>query len=391
MIHLRAHAASTHLSEPLPRALWRIEHHPPDGGQDDALARNGAAVRVDPDAEAPAGFGLYLTNPGMPAADAPKPALELPPEMDYLSSGDVLRITPDGHDLRVLWRVTSAHNSILLTERCDNYCLMCSQPPRDRDDSWLLDEANELLGLLPATTPSLTFTGGEPTLYGQAFLDLLRGYTLHMPEAHVHILSNGRRFADQNFTAAYAQASTPNVMVAIPIYGAEPSLHDYIVQADGAFTETIAGIVNLAEYRQHVEIRVVLQKHTVPALIEIALFITRNLPFVDRVALMGLEPTGLARVNEEEVWIDPYDYRETLAEATHLLDSQRIPTLIYNHQHCVLDEYVRPFAVRSISDWKNDYDPRCDPCTVRTDCCGFFTTGNRRVSSHIHPIARVEV
>ena len=38
---------------------------------------------------------------------------------------------------------------------------------------------------------------------------------------------------------------------------------------------------------------------------DIADFIVRNLPFVERVALMGLEITGLTRANLEELWIDP--------------------------------------------------------------------------------------
>ena len=31
------------------------------------------------------------------------------------------------------------------------------------------------------------------------------------------------------------------MMVGIPIYGAEPARHDYVVQAEGAFNETIRG------------------------------------------------------------------------------------------------------------------------------------------------------
>ena len=46
-----------------------------------------------------------------------------------------------------------------------------------------------------------------------------------------------------------------------------------------------------------IEIRVVLHKQTAPAPAEIAEFIARNLPFVEQVALMGLEMIGFARAN----------------------------------------------------------------------------------------------
>ena len=33
--------------------------------------------------------------------------------------------------------------------------------------------------------------------------------------------------------------------------------------------------------------------------------------------------------------------------------------MIYNHQLCLIDRRVWPFAVKSISDWKNEYHPEC--------------------------------
>ena len=81
----------------------------------------------------------------------------------------------------------------------------------------------------------------------------------------------------------------------------------------------------------------VVQRHTVPVLPELAVFITRNLPFVDQVALLGLEMTGLARPNSAEVWIDPVEYQAQLMDATFTLAAAGIVTKIFNHQLCVLD------------------------------------------------------
>ena len=173
------------------------------------------------------------------------------------------------------------------------------------------------------------------------------------PWLQLHLLSNGRRFADISFARRYAQVGHADIMAGIPVYGPEPSLHDYIVQADGAFEETIHGILNLAALEQQVEIRIVVQQHTVPVLPELAVFITRNLPFVDQVALMGLEILGLARPNFAEVWVDPADYQPQLLEATRTLTGAHIATKIYNHQLCVLDQRLWPYAVRSISDCRN--------------------------------------
>ncbi len=381
MITLRGRSLGFDLDGPLARAVWLIVDRRSLSPQ-----RHGRAYLVDPGEAPPEGFDLYLVK-DLDQVPEGKPWIGLTPLLRYLSAGDVISCSQTGEHVRVLWRRNSPANSVLLTERCDNYCLMCSQPPKEREDDWLLDNARELIRLLPTSTPGIGFTGGEPTIYGDRLIELLGLCRNLLPEAGVHVLSNGRRFADYGFASAWAGVRNPRMMVGIPIYGAEPALHDYVVQAEGAFDETVRGIVNLGEVRQRIEIRVVIHKQTAPALPEIAEFIARNLPFVEQVALMGLEMTGFARANMEEIWIDPVDYQPELREAVSLLARRRIKTMIYNHQLCLLDRELWPFAVRSISDWKNEYHPECLKCSVKEDCGGFFFSAKYKFSEKIRAVA----
>ena len=214
---------------------------------------------ADDESELPEGFDLYLlrSRAGGPQREN---AVRLPAELDYLSGGDVVAVSVDGQRIRVLWRHRSHQNSVLLTERCNHYCLMCSQPPKTALDDHLLAQAFELVRLLPRDVTEIGFTGGEPTLYGSELIELLRLCRNLHPEAQVHVLSNGTRFADPQYAAAWGAIENPNMMVGIPIYGAEPTRHDYVVQAEGAFNETIPGILNLAQVGARIEIRVVLHK-----------------------------------------------------------------------------------------------------------------------------------
>jgi His-Xaa-Ser system radical SAM maturase HxsC len=342
------------------------------------------ACLIDGESAVACGHRVYLTR--HPDTRAPGPAIQLPPELGHLAAGDIISISADGRRVTVLWKGTATHNSILLTEQCDNYCLMCSQPPKDREDSWLFDRAKRIIDLLPPSARSIGLTGGEPTLHADALINLLEHCHLTAPGLQLHLLSNGRRFADTEFSRRYAQIDHADIMAGIPVYAPEPGLHDFIVQAPGAFEETIHGLLNLAALGQRIEIRVVIQRHNVPVLGELAVFIARNLPFVDQVALMGLEMTGLARPNYADVWIDPADYQPQLLGATRTLADARILTKIYNHQLCVLDKQLWPYAVRSISDWKNDYLDLCDPCSLKHACGGVFTTSGNRLSRHLQPV-----
>lgn len=386
MIPLWGRSSYVNFSEPQERTVWLL------------TGRDGLAREIEPDALAylvepdepephlPPGFSLYITRSGRRLENDILPSIELPAQLDHLSPGDILSVSTDGTRLRVKWRARSRQNSILLTERCDNYCLMCSQPPKERADSWLLDEAIEVLCLLSPDTRQICFTGGEPTLYGNDFLGLLVLCRELIPQAGIHILSNGRRFADFEFASGYADVDNPEMMVGIPVYGCEPAQHDYVVQAHGAFDDTIRGILNLGRLNQRIEIRVVIHKQTADVLVEIAEFIARNLPFVEQVALMGLEMMGFARANVDTVWIDPIEYRDALTQAVTLLDRKGLRTMVYNHQLCLIDREIWPWAVKSISDWKNEYHDACQDCSVLDACGGFFSSAAFRMSDHIRAI-----
>jgi hypothetical protein len=110
------------------------------------------------------------------------------------------------------------------------------------------------------------------------------------------------------------------------------------------------------------------------------------LPFVDHVALMGLENTGFAIANDTLLWIDPIDYRRELAEAVDVLTGSKVRVLVYNLPRCVLAPSVWPYAVQSISDWKNGFVAGCDRCDEKPRCSGFFTTGRPHYSRGIQPI-----
>ncbi|WP_376704473.1 His-Xaa-Ser system radical SAM maturase HxsC [Mesorhizobium sp. ISC25] len=312
-----------------------------------------------------------------------KHLIVLPDHFGYLGDGDVIRFVPGRNAIRVLFRVTASANYFLLTERCNHYCLMCSQPPKDIDDSWLAVEMQQLLPLLPASTPFLGLTGGEPTLLGEDFFDLLSAVKTLLPDTAVHILSNGRAFQDFEFASRYARLDHRQLSLGIPLYSIDPEVHDYVVQSRGAFDETVKGVLNLGALGQKVEIRVVVHKQTCQGLLELSEFIFRNLTFVDHVTFMGLEITGFTRANMDKLWIDPFEYREELRSAVQFLAAAKMNVSVYNHQLCVIDPSIHRYARQSISDWKNEYLDECSNCSRRGECGGFFSSSKLAHSAHI--------
>jgi His-Xaa-Ser system radical SAM maturase HxsC len=261
---------------------------------------------------------------------------------------------------------------------------MCSQPPKPHDDPWLVDDLERAIPLIPPDAAELGISGGEPALLGDRLVGLLRSMRDHLPRTAVHVLSNGRRLSDPTFARAVVEVRHPDLMLGIPLYADLPELHDYVVQANGAFNETVRGILNLKRARVRVEVRFVIHRDTFERLPDFARFLARNLTFVDHVALMGLELIGFARSSVETLWVDPIDYRRELASAVTTLDRAGMAVSIFNHQLCALDRQLWSFARKSVSDWKNLYFDECSGCAQRDACGGFFASSTLRRSRGIH-------
>ncbi|CAG9298108.1 His-Xaa-Ser system radical SAM maturase HxsC [Celerinatantimonas diazotrophica] len=299
--------------------------------------------------------------------------LEFP---NAIASGDVIVISLKR--INVLYRRSSHSNLLFVTERCDHRCIMCSQPPKEIDDTWRINECHQLIELIDDDTTTLGVSGGEPTLLGDELLKLIQHAKDTLPKTSLHILTNGCAFEDFTYVSKIQTLAHPHIIWGIPIYGATPQHHDYHTQVTGSFNQTIHGLYNLGHAKQHIELRIVLTQHVVKHIEDIAEFITRNLAFVETVAFMGIEPTGFARTNYQQVWCELTDYQCSLSDSVKRLQSNGIHTALYNIPLCHLPETLHPIAAQSISEWKNTYRDECNSCEKISQCSGFFQSHRQR-------------
>ncbi|WP_316834422.1 His-Xaa-Ser system radical SAM maturase HxsC [Pedobacter nutrimenti] len=333
-------------------------------------------------------FEAVLTNLDVVGLELKKASVHGVTTFDHLMDNDIVSVTSDGL-IQTIYRVGSHQNFILATERCNSNCLMCSQPPKDRNDIFGLHYIHQkMIPLIPKDCPEIGITGGEPTLMGGLFFDMLAQIKQELPDSEVHCLTNGRSFAWKNVADRLGELNMDRLMLGIPLYSDYYQIHDYVVQAKDAFNQTVQGLYNLALNNQRIEIRVVLQKQSIGRLVKLAKYIYRNLPFVEHVTFMGLEFQGYTPFNIDKLWIDPVDYMEELGEACEFLSERGMNVSIYNSQLCLVPEYLWKFCRRSISDWKNIYLEECVECGVKEQCGGLFASGQKMHSQYIR---RIEV
>jgi His-Xaa-Ser system radical SAM maturase HxsC len=242
------------------------------------------------------------------------------------------------------------------------------------------------LSLIETPPKFLCITGGEPTLLGDGLIQILAEIRNCLPGTSVQMLTNGRSYKDAAFAAKVASVKHPQFVSAIPLYADIAGVHDYIVQATGAFDETVEGLYNAAEAGLVIEIRIVLHKQSIPRLLQLAEFIYRNFPFAAHIAFMGMEHMGYVKKNWDLLWMDPVDYMPVLEEAVTFLWQRRMNVSIYNLQLCLLPRSLWQVGRKSISDFKNEYVEECNGCSQREHCAGLFTSQVSRYSAHLKRI-----
>ena len=309
--------------------------------------------------------------------------------LDFLKDGYVVAIESTTGFTRVLYRHDSRFNTVFATDDCNSNCLMCSQPPKKVDESEIVECHLRHIDLIPNIPERFGITGGEPTLLGDGLVRVLTRLKERFPDTPLLMLSNGRMYSYEDLVQKIANVGNPNFTTAIPLYASTAPEHDFVVQSKGAFDQTIQGLYNAARYGLKIEIRVVLHKQTIPGLLDLMEFIYRNLPFVDHVALMGLENMGYVKKNWEMLWIDPLDYAETLEKAVKFMWYRQIHVSVYNLPLCLVPREIWSFARQSISDYKNIYLDECNQCTVQPHCSGLFQSGETRHSRGIKAITDV--
>lgn len=291
--------------------------------------------------------------------------------VEHFIDGDIAFVNSRGGIRIVLSRLAN-HNTLLVTERCDNLCLFCSQPPKTRDDSWLFKQA--AFALIEFKYHGMIgITGGEPLLYGEEMLKFLEIIAEESPNTGLHILTNGRKLSDSSFVKELAdKCNKINITLGIPLYSCIEGEHDLLVNAEGAYRDTVIGIINAGNLGIPVEVRVIPTCKNLDRLVDTVDFITRVFSNIVQVSIMNLEPTGWAKHNWNDLYVPPSDYQDILRAA--ILSARRagLGIRLFNYPLCHLDDELKSYSVQSISDWKNYYPDECRDCSLRSSCTGYF-------------------
>lgn len=297
--------------------------------------------------------------------------------------GDILLVHPDSQRAERIFRRGSLHNTLLVTERCDQLCVMCSQPPKkthvDRFDYFeqacLKCEPNSLIGI----------SGGEPTLYKEELFSLVERTIEARPDVEFHILTNGQHFTSSDLQRLKGPAFR-SVIWGIPIYAADGDLHDNIVGKENAYQRLLESFAFLIRAGARVELRTVVLTTNIVQLPALSGFITDFLQFIECWSIMQLENIGFAKNRWASLYWDHCSDFRHISHSIDIVQQHGIDVRLFNFPSCTVPLNYRHLAPPSISDWKRKYDEACEFCSAKDGCSGFFEWHPRKDMNGITPL-----
>lgn len=283
--------------------------------------------------------------------------------------GDVLLVNPRRGVADRLVRASSPHNTFLVTERCDQLCVMCSQPPKAHHVDMF--PHFETAALLAPEGATIGISGGEPTLYKEELLNFLERTMEKRQDLRFHILTNGQHFEEADMSTMRS-LERERIILGVPLYASKPEVHDEIVGKEGAHSRLMESLGFLCRAGAQVELRTVLMDPNAFGLPALARFITTTLPFVQTWAIMQLESIGYARQNWQRLFYDSSVGFDVIGRALDLVRSRGIDAQLYNFPLCTVPAAYRHLSPPTISDWKRAYLDECQGCAIQGRCGGFF-------------------
>jgi len=166
---------------------------------------------------------------------------------------------------------------IALTYGCQARCRFCyaSAPDRARSvEEMRPDEVEAVIDriALEAHCPSLSFSGGEPTLDPALARYIARAKSRGL---RVNLITNGIKCADRTFCESLSEAGLDSAQVSLE--AGSGTLHDEIVGRPGAFDATVSGVRELRRAGIHTHTNTTICGVNKGRLAELVEFVAREL------------------------------------------------------------------------------------------------------------------
>ncbi|MBU1500324.1 radical SAM protein [Patescibacteria group bacterium] len=265
---------------------------------------------------------------------------------------------------------------IAIWNRCNNHCLMCSNPfifQLENSDLYSFENLKKRWANRKFKPHEpLCLTGGEPTIHPD-FFKIVRWLHTQYPKNKIVIASNSRMFYYKNFTKNLFKIN--NLDLEIAVHGYDEKTHDFITRTKGSFKQTIEGIHNILRFKndlQELEIRIIITKFTYKNLDKILAFIKNEFDIkqIRDIVLIFIEMEGQAKDNLNIVEITYKEVMKYLPQVVTKWSSIINDLRLYHFPLCTLPPELWPYSWRTLKGEEVMFLSCCHKCPFKKYCLG---------------------
>lgn len=237
-----------------------------------------------------------------------------------------------------------------LTEFCPNHCLACPCESSSRCSARELPLERISDDIFRMETDGgidrLILSGGEPTCHGQ-FLAVME--FLGKRAFPVSLTTTSERFADTEFLRAVLDVFPANrLSVTTALHSFDPKVHDAMTRTPGSFQRWLGGLLALEAADVSTTLKHLLSRPTIDALPQFVAEYCRRFAPATPLYLCGLDFSGMAARNREQVFLSYPEIRARLQPALDVVLERRTEgdvrqVWVLDLPLCTLDEPYHNF------------------------------------------------
>ncbi len=290
---------------------------------------------------------------------------------------------------------------IQVTRRCNQRCIICSNPPTERRLSLTMAK-HKIDEIKKEGGEGVIITGGEPTLYKD-----LTGLITYACAKGVmpRIITNGQRMADFGYAESLKDAGLRHVHVSI--YSCRDDVQAKLSNNPDSLRNIIGALDNLKKLgTMTVDANIAISKLNADHLSETVKWLTTRHPFIRHFVFNNLDPFMNRASENPEVIPRLHDFELELHRAlTHLTSEEktfrveRVPLCyLSGFEHVstetrkIVKEEARTIYFldekgKSIQDtWMSEKAACCKECSLRDICAGIYGWGRYYSVTELSPV-----